>query len=137
MCASIDGSWQHLSSVCSDGVTDSVFDFHVFDVPPHGQGDYFALRITPYGTFVESDDKWYVDDVTIEPTPAAGDLDRDQAATWADMGILLDCLPGPDVVACPGGCAPTDFRDADLDGDHDVDLADANAIQRLVHAAGC
>jgi hypothetical protein len=60
-----------------------------------------------------------------------GDLNSDTHIDLTDYALLAGCMSGPDVSTPPPGCAPESFDSADLDDDHDVDVADMAIFSRL------
>jgi len=58
-----------------------------------------------------------------------GCIDLDCDVDGMDFDLLGACLAGPGVTGPPPGCTPEQFARADLDGDGDVDLADAPGFQ--------
>ena len=83
-------------------------------VDEHSSNGSFDLFVTKYAG-------------TTPPIPA--DLDGDGHVDLADFNIFARCCGGPDVVAPPPSCHPSDFNSADLDADDDVDIDDFAAFQ--------
>ncbi|MCB9849576.1 MAG: hypothetical protein H6817_02605 [Phycisphaerales bacterium] len=62
---------------------------------------------------------------------APADLDADGFVSQRDMAIFANCLAGPDAnMTFPSSCSLSEFTDADLDGDADVDLIDFATFQK-------
>lgn len=79
----------------------------------------------------------YVDDIYVENSPAVNlndpaarvpDCDQNGDVDLADAALLVNCLNGPGNATAPPACLPEDFDCADVDGDHDVDLRDFQAL---------
>ncbi|UCG17223.1 MAG: phosphodiester glycosidase family protein [Phycisphaerales bacterium] len=71
---------------------------------------------------------WVTED-SLAKGAVPGDLDADGDVDLGDYTLFVACLNGPDVATPPPGCDPTDFSDADFDGDDDVDLRDVSTFQ--------
>lgn len=78
---------------------------------PEGEQDIFAQRIA-------------IRDLPVTP----GDLDCDGDCDVFDFAVYLDCYAGPGEPDPPPGCDPSDFANADMDADGDVDFADAGQL---------
>ncbi len=64
------GDWQNAVTVVSDGVTQTAFELHQFDLPLNAYHDGFRVSFRVNGS--SSDDDWYVDAFAVEdgcPTP--------------------------------------------------------------------
>lgn len=59
----------------------------------------------------------------------AADIDHDQDVDFTDVQPLMYCMTGPDADPINPACAGQAIEDGDLDGDLDVDLADAAGFQ--------
>jgi len=67
---------------------------------------------------------------TLDPDCSVeGDMDLDGDVDLTDYTLFAACLDGPGDMVPPAGCTSASFARADLDGDHDVDVADAGWFQ--------
>ncbi len=121
--------WQILARIYSDGIDTLDFVYHEFAVPADGLGDYFALRFTPYGTFVDYYDKWYIDDVSIAPAPLPGDLNCDGWVNNGDIDAFVFALSYPEQY--PDEYPDCDIMLGDINGDGSVNNGDIDGFVAL------
>lgn len=57
------------------------------------------------------------------------DINMDGYVNFADVHVVMDCMNGEGTTTPPPGMEPTFFRNADADGDGDVDMGDLQAFQ--------
>lgn len=71
--------------------------------------------------------------VVVSPFVTRLDINKDGTIDYSDWSLLVDCWGGPDVSEPPDGCLPSEFQNADLQRDGDVDMRDAGIF--MLHFA--
>jgi hypothetical protein len=91
--------WAVAATVTSSGIDQTTFATHAVVLPANASHDGLRVRFRVDGN--ETNDDWYVDDVTVGPTETCtGDLDLDGDVDADDLAVLLGgwgTCPG-----CPG-----------------------------------
>jgi hypothetical protein len=122
----INGTWNTITTVVSNGVDQSSFAFFQMEVPFDGYHDDFAVRFRALG-FDGSDD-WYLDDIRIgdeftPPNDCIADFNGDGAVNTQDVLGFLNAWSAGD-------------SSADINGDGTVNTQDVLAFLNL-WSAGC
>ncbi len=73
-----------------------------------------------------------MDSVALHELERDGDIDLDGDVDIDDFQLFINCLAGPEITTPPASCDPISFALADLVGDADVDLADADIFMTIL-----
>ncbi|MFO0829694.1 MAG: M12 family metallo-peptidase [Phycisphaerales bacterium] len=81
------GQWVTLAVIVSDGVDETSFVEHSHALPSDAKHDGLRIRFRTDGN--ESNDDWYVDDISIAGPPCLADFDHDGDVDAADLATLI------------------------------------------------
>ena len=122
------GAWAPLGTIASDGVDQSDFTRHRFELPFLGAHDDLRLRFTTASD--ESNDAWFIDDVNValferNPFPWSDDFEDGQDTTfdWAST----DAEVVTDATGEPSGTQSAELSATDRMVTNPIDLASAPA----------